>query len=295
MSKRAKIIKWTIIVILILGAAAYGAVYAFLRSLSVAGGAEGYPVPEDKVNVLAIGVARGMADTIMLCSFDPKEKSVNVYSIPRDTYVKRKSSKTTASNKINASYHKDGADSVVQAVETLTGVPVHYYVEVDYEAVKAIVDAMGGIKVEVPAKMNYDDPADDLHIHFEKGEVVSKGEDIIKLLRWRKNNKGGGYPEGDLGRIKMQQEIVKLGIQKVLKGNLVANFVKLQAPIKEYVKTNMSPKQMMYYITKAQKIDRELIVLQTIPGESDMIHGLSFFVSDKDKMDSLFQDLRQNE
>ncbi len=292
---RRKIITWTIITVLVLAIAAYGAVYAFLNSMSVAGGAEGYPVPVDKVNVLTIGVAREMADTIMLCSFDPKEKSVSIHSIPRDTYVKRNSSKTTASNKINASYHKDGADSVVKAVETLTGVPVHYYVEVDYKAVEAIVDAMGGVKVEVPVKMNYDDPADDLHIHFEKGQTVSKGEDIIKLLRWRKNNKGGGYAEGDLGRIKMQQEIVKLGIQKILKGNLVANFVKLQAPIKQYVKTNMSPKQMMYYITKGQGIDRDKITLQTIPGKSDMINGLSFYVPSKEKMKTLFQGLKEKQ
>lgn len=176
---------------------------------------------------------------------------------------------------------------------TLTGIPVHYYVKVDYEAVEAIVDAMGGIKVTVPNDMNYDDPADDLHIHYKKGDVVSKGEDIIKLLRWRKNNKGGGYKDGDLGRVKMQQEIVRLGMEKLLKGNLVMNFLKLQSPIKEYVKTNMTPEQMMYYITKAKGIKKENISLQTIPGRSDTINRLSFYVVNQEDMKEELKKIRE--
>jgi len=273
----------------LIAAAGYGFAYYFLNSISIEGGAEGYPVPEKRVNVVVMGVAKGLADSIMLCSFDPKGGAVDVLSIPRDTYIERKGHKTSANNKINSSYGRGGADNVVKSVSSLTGVNVHYYIKVDYEAVKAVVDAIGGIKVTVPMDMNYDDPADDLHIHFEKGQVVSEGEDIIKLLRYRKNNKGGGYKEGDLGRVKMQQEIVKLGMEKVLKGNLLLNFMKLQSPIKEYVKTNMSPKQMMFYITKAKKINKENIRMQTIPGRADMINRLSFFVVNKEKMDEVLK------
>jgi LCP family protein required for cell wall assembly len=273
----------------LIAAAGYGFTYYFLNSISVEGGAEGYPVPERRVNVIVMGVANGLADSIMLCSFDPKDGTVDVFSIPRDTFVERKGHKTSANNKINSSYGRGGADNVVESVGSLTGVTVHYYVKVDYKAVKAIVDAIGGIKATVPMNMNYDDPADDLHIHFEEGQVVSKGEDIIRLLRYRKNNKGGGYKEGDLGRVKMQQEIVKLGMEKVLKGNIVANFLKLQGPITEYVKTNMSPKQMMFYITKAKSIKKENINLQTIPGRADTINRLSFYVVNEDKMNEALQ------
>lgn len=291
---KKKFITSIIVFICLIAAAVYGFTYVFLNSLSVEGGAEGYPVPESRVNVVVMGVAKGLADSIMLCSFDPKEKSVDVFSIPRDTYVARKGHKTSANNKINSSYGRGGADNVAESVTTLTGVPVHYYVKVDYEAVKAIVNAMGGIKVTVPNDMNYDDPADDLHIHYKKGDVVSKGEDIIKLLRWRKNNKGGGYKEGDLGRVKMQQEIVKLGMEKALKGNLVANFLKLQGPIKEHVKTNMTAKQMMYYITKAQGVKKENITLQTIPGRADTINHLSFYLVNEEKMKEVLKELQKD-
>ena len=289
MSRKGRIIRAVVILICLIAAAGYGFTYYFLNSISIQGGAEGYPVPEKRVNVVVMGIANGLADSIMLGSFDPNNGALDVFSIPRDTYVERKGHKTSANNKINSSYGRGGADNVVESVTALTGVDVHYYVKVDYKAVKAIVDAIGGIKVTVPMDMNYDDPVDDLHIHFKKDQVVSKGEDIIKLLRYRKNNKGGGYKEGDLGRVKMQQEVVRLGIEKVLKGNVVANFVKLQGPIKEYVKTNMSPKQMMFYITKAQKIKKESISTQTIPGRADTISKLSFFVVNNDKMNELLK------
>ena len=280
-----------IILILVIAAAGFGYFYYFLNSLSVAGGAEGYPVPGKRVNVLVLGVANGLADSMMLASFNPGDRDVQIYSIPRDTYYERKGSNGTAQHKINASYGKGKAEGVVKSVEGLTGVPVHYYVQIDYDAVESIVNAVGGIKVEVPQKMNYDDPADNLHIHFEKGQVIKNGDDIVRILRYRKNNKGGGYAEGDLGRIKMQQEVVKLGIQKVIKGNLVLNFMKLQGPIQDNVKTNMTPKQMMFYITKASGVNSDNINLQTLPGTTKNINGLSFFVVNKDKMQDMLKDL----
>ena len=283
-----------IILVLLIAAGGFGYFYYFLNSLTVAGGAEGYPVPEKRVNVVVLGVAEGLADTMMLASFNPEDKDVQIYSIPRDTYYERKGSSGTANKKINASYGKGKAEGVVKSVEGLTGVPIHYYVQIDYNAVESIVDAVGGIKVVVPQDMNYDDPADDLQIHFEKGQVIQNGDDIVRILRYRKNNKGGGYNEGDLGRIKMQQEVVKLGIEKVIKGNLVLNFMKLQGPIQNNVKTNMTPKQMMFYITKASAIKSENINLQTLPGTTKNINGLSFFVVNKEKMNDMLKDLLED-
>jgi len=286
---KRKIITAVVIAVLLVAAAIYGFTYNFLNKISVEEGAEGYPVPEKRVNVVVMGVANGLADTIMLASFNPEDGALDVLSIPRDTYIERKGHKTSANNKINSSYGRGGADNVVKSVASLTGMDVHYFVEVDYEAVKELVDAMGGIKVTVPMDMNYDDPVDGLHIHFKEGDAVSKGEDLLKLLRYRKNNKGGGYKDGDLGRVKMQQEIVRLGIEKVMRGNIVTNFLKLQEPVKKYVKTNMSPKQMMYYITKAKKIKKENISIQTIPGRADTINKLSFYVVNRDKMDEMLK------
>jgi LCP family protein required for cell wall assembly len=290
--RKKVLIRNLVILVAVIAIAGYGYFYYFLNSLSEAGGAEGYPVPKKRVNVL---VANGLADSLMLASFNPNTEDVQIYSIPRDTYYARKGVSGTAQKKINASYGGKGkVENVVKAVSGLTNVPIHYYVQIDYKAVENIVDAIGGIKVEIPTNMDYDDPAGNLYIHFDKGQIVKKGEDIVKVLRWRKNNKGGGYPEGDLGRIEMQQKVVKLGIEKIIKGNLVLNFMKLQGPIQENVKTNMTPKQMMYYITKASGVKSDNVQLQTLPGSSKNINGLSFFVVNEKKMDEMLKDLHED-
>ena len=242
------------------------------------------PIPTERVNVLVIGVANGLSDTIMFTSFDMKDDKVDLISIPRDTYYPRKGYKNAAQKKINAVYGSKGAKGSVAAVEDLLNTDIHYYVEFDYEAVKAVVDAIGGIKVEVPYNMDYDDPVDNLHIHFKKGQIVKNGDEIIKLLRWRKNNKGGGYKNGDLGRIEMQQHIVKLGIEKLLKGNIVASFIKLQKPLTKYVKTDMTPNNMMYFAGKVKDVKTENISFHTAPGKAKNMEGLSFFVINKDEL-----------
>ena len=155
MSAKGKIITAVVVAVLLIAAAIYGFTYNFLSKISVEEGAEGYPVPEKRVNVVVMGVANGLADTIMLASFDPEDGALDVLSIPRDTYIERKGHKTSANNKINSSYGRGGADNVVKSVASLTGMDVHYFVEVDYEAVKELVDAMGGIKVTVPVSYTH--------------------------------------------------------------------------------------------------------------------------------------------
>ncbi len=104
---------------LIIAAGGYGYIYFFLNSISVKGGAEGYAVPEKRVNVMIIGVAKGLADSMMLASFNPETKNVDIFSIPRDTYYYREGHNGTAQRKINASYGSGGANEVVKSVQGL--------------------------------------------------------------------------------------------------------------------------------------------------------------------------------
>jgi len=254
------------------------------------------PAPDERVNVLVMGIAKGMSDTIMLCSYYPKVGAVDIVSIPRDTYIKRTEPFDSAYNKVNSNYGQGGAEHMVQVVKDFSKVNVNYYVEVNYEAVEGIIDAMGGLDITVENDMNYDDPADNLHIHFKKGTVVSKGSDIIRVLRWRKNNhNAGGYNEGDIGRIKFQQSVVKQAIEKVISGNPIATLVKIKKPLEEHIRTNMSADDIMYYVGLATKINKEKITMQTIPGIGTMVGRLSFFLPYPQTTQSLFDILVNNQ
>lgn len=311
-SKKRFIIIVSIVVLLALtlGAVAWG--YNYIRSIADnistqpganANGQPGVtvtpierPAPDERVNVLVMGIAKGMSDTIMLCSYYPKVGAIDIISIPRDTYVKRVATYDSAYNKINSNYGQGGAEHVVQVVKDFSKVNVNYYVEVNYEAVEGIIDAMGGLNIEVQNDMNYDDPADDLHIHFKKGTIVSKGSDIIRVLRWRKNNhNAGGYNEGDIGRIKFQQSVVKQALEKVISGNPIATLIKIKKPLEEHVRTNMSPDDIMYYVGLATKINKDKITMQTIPGIGTMVGRLSFFVPYPNTTQALFDILRNNQ
>lgn len=106
--------------------------------------------------------------------------------------------------KINAAYGAEGIIGTANSVsDVLYGIPINYYAVVDYDSVKTIVDGIGGVPVNVEKAMKYDDPMDKppLHINIPAGEQVLDGEHAIQYLRYRK-----GYREGDIGRVKAQQE-----------------------------------------------------------------------------------------
>jgi len=88
------------------------------------------------------------------------------------------------------------------------GIPINYYVVIDYKNVAKIVDSMGGVPMDIPFHMKYSDPYDKppLYINIQKGQQVLDGNQAVQFLRFRQGGPGySGYPEGDISRIKAQQ------------------------------------------------------------------------------------------
>ena len=178
----------------------------------------------DRINVLVLGMEHTRTDMIMVASFDPVAKTLNAISIPRDTFVQRAEySNNYPDNtlkKINAVYEipDESVERLANTVSDILGVPIHDYVMVDYKAVGDVTDAVGGVDVAIPFNMNYDDPWSDppLHVHFTKGTTHLNGNNAIEFLRWRHNNDGSYGNEGDIGRVKRQQEFMKKILDKAL-------------------------------------------------------------------------------
>ena len=95
--------------------------------------------------------------------------------------------------------------------DLLLGMPIHYYAMVDYDGVSTIVDSMGGIPMDIPFRMRYNDPYDKppLHIDIPEGQQILDGEHAVQFLRYRH-----GYPEGDIGRVKAQQAFMKAAFKQ---------------------------------------------------------------------------------
>ncbi len=171
---------------------------------------------KSRVNVLLMGINANLADTIMVVSFDYEAKHVDLISIPRDTYYYREEYKYSPGFlKINAIYQntKEPLETAMVVSEILLGMPLHFYAIVDYEGIEEIVDTMGGVPMNIPFHMKYTDITDKppLYIDIPPGEQVLDGEHSVQFLRYRK-----GYTEGDIGRVKAQQEFMKSAFKQML-------------------------------------------------------------------------------
>ncbi|OPL07797.1 MAG: hypothetical protein AVO33_03385 [delta proteobacterium ML8_F1] len=243
-----------------------------------------------RVNILIFGHDGGRSDTIMVASYDVDAKILDIISVPRDTYNYVPGHDLQGQNKINAVYgfpgEEGGSIGLLTAIQDLLGIPIEYYVKMDYDGVEAVVDALGGIEIKVPFDMKYDDPTAEppLHIDIKAGTQVLSGAKAMEYLRWRKNN--GEVGEGDLPRIERQQEFMALLAEKSLSYKLptVANTVF------RYVKTNMPLDRVLYYATKAVGFDMENLNRYRIPGDvSD--NGGSYYIHDPEKTQKLIIDI----
>lgn len=165
--------------------------------------------------ILAYGVDNdaGGSDTNMLVRFDAENKKIDVVSLPRDTLMSN-------GRKLNSSYNNGGTEKLRSNIEDMLGVPVDFYVSVDLKGFIALIDQIGGVDFDVPEDMDYDDPYQDLHIHFKAGLQHLSGQQSMEVVRFRhnsdKDNPGYGGRQ-DIGRIGTQQAFLKTVAQKLMK------------------------------------------------------------------------------
>jgi polyisoprenyl-teichoic acid--peptidoglycan teichoic acid transferase len=234
------------------------------------------------VNTLVLGLdAEGTrSDVILLLNFDPGLSRLNILSIARDTLVRIDGRRY----KINALYSKGGELLLADKISEITGLPVHYYVTMNFKGFRKIVDTLGGVRFDVPFRMNYDDPTQNLHIHLKKGMQLLDGKKAEQLVRYRKGNyKGQGYTEGDIGRIGMQQDFIKAMIVQKLSLKYLSRVDELFDIMQEYVKTNVAVSDIAQYIGSMKKIKNDEIKAVTLPGTSKFTNGVWYFILNDDE------------
>lgn len=219
---------------------------------------------DDFYTILVSGVddGNGGSDTNILVAVDAANDYIYGISIPRDT----KASFNGTNHKINAAYNTGGMAMLSDVVSEQLGIPVDYTVLVDLRGFEALVDAIGGVDFYIPVNMNYDDPVQDLHIHFTKGSAHLNGTDALKVVRFRHNNDGTGYGSEDLGRMQTQQNFLKAVAKQTLTvSNLtkVDNFMKI---FQQYVETDLSLGNLAWLGREAIAIGAENIDFSTLPG-----------------------------
>ena len=241
----------------------------------------------------------GNTDTMMLITFDSVNQELHGMSLPRDTMI----NVSTSSKRLNAVYNynkgrdpdtqlEKGITALKREVGKLTGIIPDFYVVVQWEAVGELVDAIGGVDFDVPFDMDYDDPAQDLHIHLKAGQQTLSGEDAMGLIRWRHNNDYSvQYPNGDLGRVQTQQAFLKAVAAECLKPEILLKAPSLAQIFLERVSTDLSIGNLLAFAQRAAGMDAENdVTFVTMPWTNANYPGVSMILPDVDELLEILND-----
>ena len=139
--------------------------------------------------------------------------------------------------------------------------------------------------------MNYDDPYQNLYIHLNKGTYKLTGKQAEQFCRFRKNNDGSGYPNGDIGRVAAQQSFIKAMIARCLEPQNLLRIGTLVEIVLDNTKTNITMDIASQYIDDAVAFKADRVRIETLPGEGRYENKVSYFFMDKDAAKTLIDDL----
>lgn len=228
-------------------------------------------------------------DLIMLCRYNMTDNSVTALQIPRDTRIE---SDTRTDKKINSAYSTSKKEQALyDEVEQLTGIRPEKYVVVSLKAFRELIDAIGGVEVKVPMRMYYTDPFQNLTIDLYPGQQVLSGRQAEMFMRFRYNNDGTGYPNGDIDRVAAQKGFYEAAIKKLLSGETILKVPRILGIITDNVKTDFTGEDIMKYIGKIPSFRMENIKILTLPGEGAYGEdGVSYFFHDEKETELLIEE-----
>lgn len=263
-----KIIKSIIVFLLFVIVFAAGFIlWGFLKGEKIENPLEDISGPKDEFLFLLAGVdstgeeTGTRTDTLMLIRADSNNNTVDMISIPRDSYV----SINGKMDKINAAHSYGGIDLTMTVVRDFLGINLDKYMVISFEAVIEGIDALGGMDVDVSQ-----DVAGAMGIN--PGIHTMSGDEVLKYVRFRK-----GYQNADLGRINTQQDFLKQFIKEATKPTNLPKLPKVYAAMKPYIKTNMNIKDLSSLAMKFKFVDSSNLNSVRLEGEGFNMGGISYY------------------
>ena len=244
--KKRRIWPWVLMVLVFISAALAGAYYAsnsLLEKPVEKKQSEELITAKDKATIMIMGVDErdddvGRSDTLMIASIDPKTNQASLLSVPRDTRVKIKGH---GFDKVNAAYAYGKEKLSQDTVENLLGVNIDHYIIINTKSFKKIIDAIGGIDIDVPKRMHYEDPWDDdggLIIDFQPGMQHMDGAKAVTYVRYRDE-------EGDLGRIRRQQDFMRACMDKIVSPAIIPKLPSVIKEVMDSIQTDLTFRHLL--------------------------------------------------
>ena len=201
----------------------------------------------------------GLSDSMLLLRFDPEKEKVSVLSIPRDTRVHIEGYGVRKINHAN----EYGGPALTASVtsELLGGINIDRYVRVNVQGVEKLIDALGGVTVNVPKDMKYNDFSQHLYIDLKKGIQHLDGDKAMQFLRYRYDD------YGDISRVQRQQMLMRSAVEQTLKPSTIVKIPKILSVIQSHLDTNLTVRELMALSNFASKTDRSDIKMMMLPGD----------------------------
>lgn len=244
------------------------------------------------ISVLILGVDQGIegrhdqgnSDTMILATANPSKNTATMTSIPRDTLadIKGDPGNKYFMFRVNSAYQVGGNQGTVKTVESLFNVPIYYYVEVNMKALKSLVNAVGGVDVQVPFDFSYD------WCDFHKGKQHLNGRHAVAYVRMRKED-----PRGDYGRQLRQRQVIEAVAHKAMSVNTISNYRKLVQIFAKYVKTNLSFNDMFFLALNYRGTIKNL-KSNYLQGHDAWIDGASIQVASTPAIQKISNMVRKN-
>jgi LCP family protein required for cell wall assembly len=240
-------------------------------------------VDQEPISVLIMGVDerandRGRSDTLIVMTVNPEKQSMQMVSIPRDTRTEIIG--RGFDDKINHSYAFGGTDMALATVENFLDIPIDYYIKVNMESFKDIVDTVGGVTVNNPFQFTYEGST------FNQGELNLNGVEALKYSRMRYDD-----PRGDFGRQDRQKQVILGIIQKGASFSSLTKFDDVLDVLGTNVKTNLSFDQMVDIQANYKDARHNLEQFQ-VSGSGTKINGIYYFIVPEQERLSLSNKLR---
>ena len=242
---------------------------------------KGMLVAKDKATVMIMGVDEraddvGRSDTLMIATLDSDKNQAALLSVPRDTRVKIKGH---GFDKINAAYAYGGRKLTQETIESLLNTHIDHYIKINVHGFTKIIDALGGIDIDVEKRMYYEDPWDDdggLYIDLQPGMQHMDGKTAITYVRYRDE-------EGDIGRIKRQQNFMKAVMDKLVSPTIIPKLPAIVSAVSDSVETDMSVSEILSFLGTLQDAKDNGLKSEMLPGKPVYIEGISYWVPDISK------------
>lgn len=200
---------------------------------------------------------QGRSDTVMLARFDPARNEFSVLSIPRDTSALIPGN---GRQKINGANAIGGERLAMRTVENLTGIHCDHFVVLNVHGLVELVDALGGITINIPKRMRYHDKAAKLNINLDAGSFTLNGTDAMGFVRFRHD------ALGDIGRVQRQQLFMQAVLDKALSPASWVKVPELLQIAQRHVKTDMDIAQLMKLLTFIRQVPKNNQHMVMLPG-----------------------------